>query len=153
MRYEQYGGTVVQEGPDKIGTMVEIQLAEVPGLIGARFEAKLESMAQGLISESARAFFAKLEASSKRAGTSIDAAGKPVSPDMWLDMMERVQTEFTEDGQPTGTLVIHPNMLPAVKKVADEIENDPELKRRNTAILERQREAWAARESNRKLAD
>ena len=153
MRYEQYGGTSVQEGPDKIGAVVEIQLAEVPGLVGERFEAKLESIAQNLIAESAKAFFAKIEASSKRAGTAFDAGGKPVSAEMLLDMMERVQTEFTEDGDPTGTFVIHPDMLPAVKEVADQIENDPELKRRNTAILERQREAWIARESNRKLVD
>ena len=90
---------------------------------------------------------------SEKAGTSIDAGGKPVSPEMLLDMMSAVQMEFEPDGTPSQSFVIHPDMFPALKKVSDQIENDPELKRKNTEILERQREAWAARESNRKLVD
>jgi hypothetical protein len=85
--------------------------------------------------------------------TLVDAGGKPVSPEMLLEMIDTVQMEFGPDGQPRHSFVIHPDMLPAVKKIADQMENDPELKRRHAEILERQREAWAARESNRKLVD
>jgi hypothetical protein len=153
MRYEQYGGGTVQEGADEIGAKFEIQIADVPTLVGEKFDAKLREMAQELTSQSAKVFFKKVGETSEKAGTSFDAGGKPLSPEMLLDMMGNSQMEFDSDGKPTHSFVIHPDMFPAVKKVAEQIENDPELRRRNTEILERQREAWAARESNRKLVD
>jgi len=153
MRYEQYGGTTVQEGFEKIGTEFSVLPGEVPTLVGEKLDAKLDEMAQDLIARSAKSFFKKVGESSEKAGTSIDAGGKPISPELLLDMMDSVQMEFGPDGSPTQSFVIHPDMFPALKKVSEQIENEPELKRRNAEILERQREAWAARESNRKLAD
>jgi len=153
MRYEQYGGETVQQGLEQIGAKFEIPVADVPLLIGEKLDAKLEEMAQALISELAKNFFKKMGESCRKAGTAIDAGGKPVSPEMLLEMINTVQMEFGPDGQPSHSFVIHPDMLPAVKKVAEQMENDPELKRRHSEILERQREAWAARESNRKLVD
>lgn len=153
MRYEQYGGTSVQEEAEKMGVEFEIRLAEVPFLIGKNLDAKLEEMAQKIISQSAKQFFKKMGETCRKAGTAIDVGGKPLSPEILLEMENTVQVEFGPDGKPTNTFVFHPDMLPAVRKVAEQIENDPELKRRHAEILERQREAWAARESNRKLVD
>jgi hypothetical protein len=153
MRYEQQGGGTVQEGFEKIGAEFKVLPADVPNLVGEKLDAKLEEMAQELIGQSAKAFFKKVGEISQKAGTSIDAGGKPVSPEMLLDMMSAVQMEFGADGNPTQSFVIHPDMVPALKKVSEQVENDPELKRRHAEILNRQREAWAARESNRKLAD
>jgi len=153
MRYEQQGGSTVQEGFEKIGTEFTVLPTEVPTLVGEKLDAKLEEMAQELISRSAKAFFKKVGEISEKAGTSVDASGKPVSPEMLLEMFSKVQMEFEPDGKPSQSFVIHPDMFPALQKASDQIENDPDLKRRNAEILERQREAWAARESNRKLAD
>lgn len=153
MRYEQYGGGTVQDEAEQICVGFEIPLAEVPFLIGERLDAKLEEIAQELISKSAKFFFQKVGESCQKVGTAMDAGGKPVSPEMLLEMISTVQTEFGPDGKPTNIFVVHPDMLPALKKVAEEIENDPELKQRQTEITERQREAWSARESNRKLVD
>jgi hypothetical protein len=153
MRYEQHGGEIVQEGFEKIGTQFEITIADVPTLVGEKLDAKLEEIAQEVISQSAKAFFKKLGESCEKVGTSIDARGEPVSAEMLLEMMSTVQMEFGPDGKPTMSFVIHPDMVPAAKKVGEQIENDPELKRKHEEIIARQREAWAARESNRKLAD
>jgi hypothetical protein len=153
MRYEQYGGGIEEMGFEKIGAEFSVQISDVPTLIGEKLDAKMEELAQRLIAKSAQAFFKKIGESCQKAGTSLDARGQPVSPELFLDMISAVQLEFGPDGKPTQSFVIHPDMLPAVKKVAEQIENDPELKRRHAEILERQRDAWAARESNRKLAD
>jgi hypothetical protein len=152
-RYEQQGGTTVEEGFEEIGAPFEVSIADVPTLVGEKLDAKLEGMAQELISKSAKAFFRKIGETCQKAGTSIDVGGKPLSPEILLDMISTVQMEFGQDGRPTHSFIIHPDMLPAVKKVAEQIENDPELKRRHAEILERQREAWASRENNRKLVD
>jgi hypothetical protein len=121
MRYEQYGGGRVQEGVEEIGAKFEIQLADVPTLVGEKFEAKLGEMAKELTSQSAKTFFKKIGETSEKAGTSFDARGEPLSPEMLLDMMDTVQMEFGSDGNPTLSFVIHPDMLPAVKKVTEQI--------------------------------
>lgn len=153
IRYEQLGGGAVQEGFERIGAYFTVPITDVPTLVGEKLEAKLEEITQELISQSAKAFFKKMEEVCQKAGTAKDAGGKPISPEMLLDMISTAQMEFGPDGKPTQSFIIHPDMLPAVKKVAEQIENDPELKRKHAEILERQREAWAARESNRKLVD
>jgi hypothetical protein len=153
MRIEQHGGGAVQEGFEQVGAQFEIPITDVPTFIGEKLDMKLEEIAQELASQSAKILFKKMGESCDKAGTSIDAEGKPVSAEIFLEMISTAQLDFDPDGKPSNSFVIHPDMLPAVKKVAEEIENDPELKRRHTEILERQREAWAARESNRKLVD
>lgn len=153
MRYEQHGGGIVQEEFEEIGARFEVAVTDVPTLVGEKLDKKLEEIAQELISTSAKAFFRKMGETCQKAGMSMDAGGKPVSPEMLLEMISAVQMEFGPDGKPTHSFILHPDMLPAVKKVAEQIENDPELKRRHAEILERQREAWAARENNRKLVD
>lgn len=153
MKYEQHGGGTVQEGFEEIGTTFEVPIADVPFLIGGKLNSKLEEIAQAIIAESAKRFFKKVGESSEKAGTTMDAGGKPVSAELLLDMSEKMQTDFSSDGNPLGSWIVHPNMLPAMKKASEDIENDPELKRRQADILERQREAWIARESNRKLVD
>ena len=153
MSYQQLGGGKVEEGFEKIGAEFSIDLKDVPDLVGDKLDKKLEEIARELIAISARSFFKKMGEITEKAGTSIDAHGKPVSPEMLLQMIGTVQLEFDSDGNPTQSFVVHPDMIPALKKVAEEIENDPQLKRRHEEILERQREAWSARESNRKLVD
>ena len=153
MRYQQYGGGTVQDDPEEIGAKFKITIADVPFLVGAKLDSKLEEVAQDLISQSAKAFFRRVGESCQKAGTAIDAGGKPVSAEMLLEMIAAVQTEFGPDERPTNSFVIRPDMEPALKKAAEQLENDPALKQRHAEITERQREAWAARESNRKLVD
>lgn len=153
MRYEQHGGGTVQEGFEEFGTHFQVRVAGVPDLVGAKLDAKIEEISQAIISQSARAFYRKMDESCEKAGTAIDAGGKPFSPQIFLEAINTVEMEFGPDGKPTQCFIIHPDMLPLIQKVMEQIDNDPELKRRHAEILERQREAWAARESNRKLVD
>jgi DNA topoisomerase IB len=153
LRYEQQGGTTVQEGFEKIGMEFQVPIADIPDLAGEKLNAKLDEMARELTSQEAKAFFKKMGEICEAAGTSLDAGGQPATPEMLLDMMDKVQMEFEPDGKPSQSFVVHPDTVPALQKIAEQIENDPKLKRRNEEILERQREAWLARESNRKLAD
>jgi hypothetical protein len=125
MRYEQQGGGTVQEGFEKIGSEFQVSLGEVPTLIGEKLDAKLQEMANQIGSQSAKMFFRKLGESCEKVGTSVDAGGKAVSAEMFLDMMSTVQMEFGPDGKPTHSFIVHPDMIPAVKKVAEQLENDP----------------------------
>lgn len=153
LRYAQQGGTTVQEGFEKIGMQFQVPITDIPDLVGDKLNAKLDEMARELTSQEAKAFFKKVGEVCQAAGTSLDAGGQPATAEMLLEMMEKVQMEFEPDGKPSQVFVVHPDTVPALQKIAEQIKNDPELKRRNEGILERQREAWLTRESNRKLVD
>ena len=153
MHYEQLGGTNDRLAPEEIAVRFEVPISDVPFMIGEKLEEKLDKIAQEAISQEAKLFYKKLHDTSEKAGTAVSAGGKPISGEMLLQVFSTTETEFGPDGRPTSTLVIHPDMEPSLRKAAEEIENDPELRRRSAEILERQREAWLTRQSNRKLVD
>jgi len=153
-QYEQMpSGEVVEQPFEEASSEVETSVSEVPTLFGPNLEKKLEDLANQTVSQMAKSFFKKVGEASEQAGTSVDAKGKPISPELLMEAMEKFQMEFDSSGNPTTTLVFHPDMFPAYEQIARQIDNDPELKHRHEQILRQQREAWAARENNRKLAD
>jgi hypothetical protein len=153
MRYERIDAPPVQNGPEEMGAMFQVSLVDLPDLVGPKLDAKLDEIAHEIAKQQAGMFFRKTAETSNEVGNAFDAGGKPLSAELLLDMLSKVQTDFEPDGSPSGKIVIHPDMVPALKKAAEELERDPELKRRHEDILRRQREEWATRESHRKLVD
>jgi hypothetical protein len=151
--HEQLGGTKGEGEAQEFQSKFEISFAEVPGLTLQKLDQKLDELAQSIIPQQAKYFFERVGEECEKVGNSMDAKGERLSASMLLDMMSKVQTDFDADGKPGGMFVIHPSLAPAVQKAAEELENDPELKRRGEEIQRRQREEWSTRESNRRLVD
>jgi len=153
MRFEQVEfGKKTQEAQE-CSIPVEIRFAEVPTLIGEVLDKKLRSLADQLGAHKMRALFARIEECTDQTGQKLDAKGAPIDGRMLLDIMEMGEVGFDRFGRPTTSFVIHPNMAPALKRASEEVENDPELKRRLEAINDRQRQQWLDRENRRKLVD
>jgi hypothetical protein len=153
LRYERLQAAPIESGPQRIRIPVELRPEEVPTLVGELFAAKLDGMAKVLVRQEMKHLFDKVEHDSKEVGTALDAGGKPLTGEVLLDALSLAQEEFDEDGRSHSQIVIHPDMAPALKRAGEEIENDPALKQRQEEILERKRNEWRARESNRKLVD
>ena len=153
MRYERIDAPPVQSGPEEIGAAFKVLLSDVPDLVGPKLDAKIDEIAQEIAKQQAGLIFRRTQETCDEVGNVIHAAGEPLSAELLLEMLSKVQMDFEPDGTPTGQLVIHPDMVPALKKAGEELERDSELKRRHEDILRRQREEWAARESHRKLVD
>jgi hypothetical protein len=153
-KYEQLPeGAVVENQFQMSSAETQTHVEEVPQLIGPKLDAKLDELAAQMVAHMEKSLFKTIEDSCDQAGTTVHAQGQPMSPELLLEMMGKMQMDFDETGRPTASFVIHPDLLPSTKAVAELIENDPELKRKHEELLERQRAAWAARESNRKLVD
>ncbi len=152
-RYEQLSGKSVEQEFKTIGVEFTIPAKDVPTLVGRKWDVKVDEIAEKYAGEMARGLFKKVEEVCDETGNAVSGGGRPLSADLFLEMMSRMETDFDSDGRPTATFVTHPDLMPSFKKIADEIENDPELKRRLEDITRRQREAWTAREDNRKLVE
>jgi hypothetical protein len=153
MRYDRIDAPPVESGPEELGARFEVLVSEVPDLIGPKLDAKIEEIAQEIAKQQAKMFFRRVGETCDEVGNTINANGQPLSAELMLEMFSNAQLNFGPDGKPTGQFVIHPDMAPALKRADEELEGDPELKRRFEDILRRKREEWATRESHRKLAD
>jgi hypothetical protein len=153
MRYDRIDAPPVEGGPEELGARFEVLVSEVPDLIGLKLDAKIEEIAQEIAKQEANMFFRRVGETCDEVGNTINANGQPLSAELMLKIFSNAQLNFGPDGRPTGQFVIHPDMAPALKRADEELERDPELKRRFEDILRRKREEWATRESHRKLAD
>jgi hypothetical protein len=99
------------------------------------------------------AMFRTVGAASRAAGTATDAKGQPITTELMLTAWEKIDIDFTPDGQPHWpTVVVHPSQQNRVAAELARLQNVPELRRRMRALLTRKREDWRAREADRILA-
>jgi hypothetical protein len=132
---------------------VSLRLEEVPVLVGEVLESKMRELASKVGELKMKSLFEKIEESTEQTGQRLDAKGKPIDGPMLLDMIDMAEGSFDKSGKPKSTFVLHPDMLPSIKKASEEVENDPELKRRLESINSRQFQQWVDRENRRKLVD
>lgn len=90
----------------------------------------------------------------KSTGNRVDAKGKEFTFDLFIETIEKIDMDFDDNGKPyMPTLVISPDMAIKVKQELANIENDPLQKERFDKLINKKKEEWHVRESNRKLVD
>lgn len=132
--------------------VLTIKNAELPKLTFDDVLKKLDGMAQELAAEATRKLFKSLDALTERTGNVVDAGGKPLSAQAIIEVLEKIHIDCDEDGNlRLPTIVIHPKQTDALKAAEQEMEGNPELKKRYEETLEAKREEWRVREASRKL--
>jgi hypothetical protein len=81
-------------------------------------------------------------------GQVVDGKGQPFSFDLFLELLEKIDITFNDDGSPNmPTLVIHPEM----KKILEENQPNEEQKKRLEELILRKRDDFFAKKRTRKL--
>jgi len=126
-------------------------------IIKLGFNAFIESLnkaAEELKSQQSDMVFEKLSEVTTTTGNIVDAEGQPISHELLLKTLETIQLDFDENGKPImPTMVVSPQQYETIKGKIVEWENDPECQKQFEQIINRKREEWHDRESNRKLVD
>ena len=95
-------------------------------------------------------FFEYVGQLSDAAGTSIDAKGQPPSHELFLQMLERIDIEFDQDGKPImPTLVVNPEMAEALRKLPP-LTLEREKKQQD--LMVRKRQEYNDRRRHRRLS-
>jgi len=95
-------------------------------------------------------FFELVGRLSDAAGNSIDAKGRPVSHELLLEMLEKMDIEFEDDGKPNmPTLVVNPEMADALRKLPPPTA---EQEKKHRDLMERKRQEYNDRKRHRKLS-
>lgn len=114
----------------------------------------LEKVAKELSSQQSKMVLEHVNQITAKTGNIVDAGGRPINPDLLLQMLERIEIDFGEDGQPRlPTLVVSPENYEKLREKMLEWEKDEHYKRKFDELIERKRQEWHDRESHRKLVD
>lgn len=121
--------------------------------IGA-FKKHIDEVAKDISSQQAKIVFQKLNEITSKTGNVVDAKGEPFTKEKLLEVIEKIDVDFDEHGQPVNLMIVMGPVL--FNKVKDQIpawEKDEDFMKKHNEILERKRREWLDRENNRKLVD
>lgn len=130
----------------------EIQVARgsalkdfTPEVVDAYLTAAARQMAEGM----SKHFFEVMDRGTREAGMVVDAKGRPLSEDLLLEVIEKMEHTFEDDGTwNPPTILASPEM---VEKVAGR-GMSPEGEARLAEILDRKRDDFRRRQARRVLA-
>ena len=140
-------GSVEEGGLEESRVEIRVELAEVEEMTHEMVLDKINSAAEEMAGKLKKSFYEQIEKSANEVGNVVDAGGEPFSIDRLLEMLEKIDIDFDEAGNPTLVMVAGTKLKSSIDKVLA----DPENNRRYHALMERKKEEWRARESNRKL--
>lgn len=143
-------GEVVDGPPMEVPMRLEIQNIDVVSGNVDGLLASLNAAAAEGASILVRQVFDRIGRLTAAAGTSVDAKGQPLSWDLLLTALERIEIDFDERGRPIWpTLVMHPDMFLKLKALPPP---DQAQEGQLADLLKRKREEFDARQRRRRLS-
>lgn len=137
-----------------ISAKLEIAKEEIINKGPDAFFSKVDKLAKEMAKQQSQLFFNKMEEVAERTGQVVDAKSKPLSPQLILQVLEKVAIDFDEYGNPIfPSLVLSPDQYEKIKDEIPKWESDPEVRRKHKELIEKKRLEWIDRESRRKLVD
>ena len=127
---------------------LEVKFDEVEKMNHEMVLDKINQAAKEMAGKTKRLAFEQIKKSVEEAGNVGSTGGKPLSVNSLFEVLEKIDRDFDEAGNPNElSVVAHTERLSSISRVISQAEADP----RYQAIMERKKEEWRARESNRKL--
>jgi hypothetical protein len=130
-------------------TKIEIAFDRMEAIEGKRelLLATIDELASKLVSSLMSYMFQSISNVCESTGNKIKAKGG-ISYEHILEMIEKVDVEIDETGQPTTTIVMSPEMAKEFQKLGPPT---PEMEERAKQITEKKRKEYNARKRSRKL--
>lgn len=143
-------GTSSRTEYKEVSSTVSIDARDYANLGPQEVKAILDGVAEDMAGKMSQDLFQVLNESLQ----SIDASGRNLSRELFLEMLETIWIDFDRAGNPIfPTLVMHPSLLESVKDDMESWEKDKDFVAKQKAVIEKKREQWRDRESSRKLVD
>ena len=140
-------GSSEERNLEKVTAEIKVKLAEFEKMNHEMVLDTINGVTEEMAGKLKKSAYEQIEKSADEVGNVVDADGKPFSIDLLLELLEKIDIDFDEAGNPTLVMVSGTKLAPSINKVIA----DPENSRRYHALMERKKEEWRVRESNRKL--
>ncbi len=131
-----------------------VKYADVPDMDAGDVMKMLQEKAKDFGGQQARYHYKVLDETTKEVGNVVTGKNEPFNIDMFLEVMEKIQIEFDEFGQPNmPTMVVAPANAERAKTVLEQADSDPETKERWRQMMAKKKEEYDAEQARRKLVD
>ena len=129
-----------------------IRFNEVPHLTFQDRLVKLDESAKEMARQISEHAFNQINDAVERVGNVVKGDGKPLNPDIYLDVIEKIHLDFEPDGSHRPlTVVVPPGMEQRVKDTLEQLQQVPAYNKRYQELIEKKRMQWRDREAARKL--
>lgn len=108
----------------------------------------LDSAAEQQEAAVSKHLFASMSEITDLTGNKVDAGGKPISWDLIIDALEKMEIPFDEDGKMSLSIVMNPRDAARLEQIGPPT---PAQQARHDAVLERKRAEWLAKKRQRRL--
>jgi hypothetical protein len=130
----------------------DLTLSDLPRMTHEEILGVISSLGSDFGAKVAAAFYEHLGATLEEAGQTINNEGRSITADFILRMLDSIEIGFDDDGNPNPLDMVGGST--ELRARIAEIQNEDEAFRQAAQqLMERKREQWIARESNRKLVD
>jgi hypothetical protein len=110
----------------------------------------LDKTATDLAQKQSKFFFRRLEEICDEAGQTADGKGRPMSFDVIIELLDKMDIDFDDVGNPVLPTPVDSR---GKRGALDKLEITDEQNERFRRLIEEKRFAWRDRESNRRLVD
>jgi hypothetical protein len=153
-KLERTDGSESEQPYKELSSEFVIEMKDVPDLTPELIREKIDKVAEDAAMQMTKGIYKEIQQATEQAGNIVNAEGQPFSKEHFLELVEKVESDFTPDGQLIApSLVMHPDFWKANEERFKEWEQDEEFTARHEEIINKKREEWRAREASRKLVD
>jgi hypothetical protein len=137
---------------NEAGSEIRIPADEIRNLHLPALLERLEVLVHEILAKQTKDFYETISRGVESVGNKVDAGGKPLTAELFLEAIAKIQIDFNPDGSPRmPTVHISPHQQDDVARMIQRLETEASLKKQFDTIIARKREEWRAREANRKL--
>ena len=145
-------GSSEEKDLEEITAELQVKFEEVEKMSHEMVLDKINGVTEEMVGKMKKSFYGQIEKSADEVDNVVSAGGKPFSMDLFFELLEKIDIDFDEAGNPCGlAFVASSKMFPSIAKVIAQAKTDPANDKRYQAIIERKREEWYVRGGNRKL--
>jgi hypothetical protein len=112
---------------------------------------KVEETAEQFEQKFSQNFFETLHEGTKKTGQVVDAGGKPLTNELIVEMLSKMQVDFERSPHGDLTMVSAPGMSDTFQRLERELRENSEVQRKLNDIMEKKRNDFREREINRNL--
>ncbi len=132
-------------------THLSIPIKDGKGLTLAEFDAKAREAGRDMGRQMFEAVLQGLDEAVKETGNQVQINGGNLKQDDIFRMLEMIEWNFDEQGNPTHQIVLGQTLAEEFKRKSTEWDADPEFRARIEAIKMRKKEDFNEREARRRL--
>lgn len=151
MKITRADQTESNSGMEQLSAHLEIKLDEIENQTLQKAIEKHDVMIADLVQKQTH-FIRERMSSEIPESQTLDAKGRKFDARVVIEMLEKIQIEFYPNGTPHEIFVDGQFFTP--ERIADldkEFKSNPELKKKLDEMMEKKKEEWRARETDRKL--